>query len=245
MPVAAGPDRFRGCGPAGRSTATGMQSPRPQGTSPRPPPRATPPPGAGGGSTASRRFPATAASVGQARRFLLEPPARGRVPTMRMRWCSCSRSWPPTPCRHAATEFEVSVHVVGETGRRRRGHRRRLRLPDPQEPAADAPHGRGLHIVQTLADAWGIEMQRDRPGKTVWFSLALPAEDGPAVEPADISPVAATSEPAIGGEHRDTPARPAGDRAGRPGRLRRRAGLAPAWRAGGARRPTRRGHRDR
>ena len=100
--------------------------------------------------------------------------------------------------RHAATEYQVSVHVVGETGRvvvevtdTACGY------PTPQEPAGDAPHGRGLHIVGTLADAWGIEMHRDRPGKTVWFSLALPAEDGPVVEPADISPVAATSEPAM------------------------------------------------
>ncbi len=73
------------------------------------------------------------------------------------------------------TEFEVTVHVVGETRQvvvevtdAAGGH------PTPQEPAADAPHGRGLHIVKTLADAWGIDKRRDRPGKTVWFSSTCP-----------------------------------------------------------------------
>ena len=48
-------------------------------------------------------------------------------------------------------------------------------FPTPPEQVPDAPHGRGLHIVRALADAWGIEMRRDRPGKTVWFSLPLSA----------------------------------------------------------------------
>ena len=76
--------------------------------------------------------------------------------------------------QHAATEFEVGVRVAPD------GHRVRVEVtdaaagfPTPQEQIADAPHGRGLHIVRTLADAWGIEMRRDRPGKTVWFSLPL------------------------------------------------------------------------
>ena len=78
--------------------------------------------------------------------------------------------------QHAATEFEVAVRVAPD------GRRVRVEVtdaaagfPTPQEPVADAPHGRGLHIVRTLADAWGIEMRRDRPGKTVWFSLPLAA----------------------------------------------------------------------
>ncbi len=65
-----------------------------------------------------------------------------------------------------------------------RGHRRAAGFPTPQEQVTDAPHGRGLHIVRTLADAWGIEVRRDRPGKTVWFSLPLAADDGPAKDPA-------------------------------------------------------------
>ena len=82
--------------------------------------------------------------------------------------------------QHAATEFEVSVHVAPDCGRVRvevsdgaPGY------PTPQDPVPDAPDGRGLHIVRALADAWGIEMRRDRPGKTVWFSVALAAPECP------------------------------------------------------------------
>ena len=66
--------------------------------------------------------------------------------------------------QHAATEFEVGVRVAPD------GHLVRVEVsdaaagfPTPQEQIAEAPHGRGLHIVRTLADAWGIEM-RTRPG---------------------------------------------------------------------------------
>ncbi len=78
--------------------------------------------------------------------------------------------------QHAATEFEVSVGISPDCGRVRvevsdvaAGY------PTPREPIPDAPHGRGLHIVCSLADAWGFEVRRDRPGKTVWFSAELPA----------------------------------------------------------------------
>jgi PAS domain S-box-containing protein len=88
--------------------------------------------------------------------------------------------------QHAATEFEVSVRVTPDCGIVRvevsdgaDGY------PIPEEPVPDAAHGRGLQIVQALADAWGIEIRRDRPGKTVWFSLVLPAMDGAAVVAAE------------------------------------------------------------
>ncbi|MFF3748846.1 ATP-binding protein [Streptomyces sp. NPDC002018] len=45
-----------------------------------------------------------------------------------------------------------------------------LARPETQPPAADdATHGRGLALVRTLADDWGI---RSRPlGKVVWFEM--------------------------------------------------------------------------
>jgi anti-sigma regulatory factor (Ser/Thr protein kinase) len=42
----------------------------------------------------------------------------------------------------------------------------RMRYPKPGELS-----GRGLRIVDMLADAWGVERRRSR-GKTVWFVLA-------------------------------------------------------------------------
>ena len=76
--------------------------------------------------------------------------------------------------QHAATEFEVAIRIAPD--------RSSVRVdvsdgaadfPLLPEQVSDAPRGRGLHIVRGLADAWGVEMRRDRPGKTVWFSLPL------------------------------------------------------------------------
>ena len=140
--------------------------------------------------------------------------------------------------QHAATEFEVSVHVAPDC--------RRVRVevsdgsagfPTPPEQRPEAPHGRGLHIVRALADAWGIEMRRDRPGKTVWFSLPLSApgvaDDGVAGGVGHVQPTGLDGTHV--GEGRaplpvgDTGAGGA-DRDGRRGDAR--AGLARPGRAG-------------
>ncbi|MGW2560367.1 ATP-binding protein [Streptomyces sp. NPDC001514] len=43
-------------------------------------------------------------------------------------------------------------------------------LPEPRVPVADeSTHGRGLILVQNLADAWGV--QAHALGKVVWFEL--------------------------------------------------------------------------
>ena len=127
-----------------------------------------------------RRFPATPSSVGLARRFLLAtlPDACDDAADVLVLMLS---ELATNAVQHAATEFEVAVRVAPD------GSRVRVDVSDgaagypaPQDQHPDAPHGRGLHIVRTLADAWGIEMHRDRPGKTVWFSVPLPRrERGP------------------------------------------------------------------
>lgn len=44
------------------------------------------------------------------------------------------------------------------------------RLPRMRGPSADdGTHGRGLVLVQSLADAWGV--QAHGVGKAVWFEL--------------------------------------------------------------------------
>ncbi|TSB22448.1 ATP-binding protein [Streptomyces benahoarensis] len=44
-------------------------------------------------------------------------------------------------------------------------------------PGEDAECGRGLMLVDALADGWGVE--RHVIGKTVWAELAVPPAEGP------------------------------------------------------------------
>jgi two-component sensor histidine kinase len=48
--------------------------------------------------------------------------------------------------------------------------------PIMQSPKPTDPSGRGLRIVDALATAWGVE-HRSAQGKTVWFTVAVPAPD--------------------------------------------------------------------
>jgi PAS domain S-box-containing protein len=148
------------------------------------------------GPTAARRFPPATSSVGQARRFLL-----GQLPS------ACSEDTDAlvlmlselatNAVQHAATEFEVAIHLAPERdGVRVEVHDSAAGFPTPPEQLDDVPHGRGLRIVRALAAAWGVEMQRDRPGKTVWFSLPLSrADDGARTAATPLPPVAPTPTP--------------------------------------------------
>src|SRR5277367_682374 len=101
-------------------------------------------------TAAARRFPAATSSVGQARRFVLAqlPGASdGEADALVLMLSELATN----AVQHAATEFEVGVRVAPD------GHLVRVEVtdaapsfPTPQEEIADAPHGRGLQIVQTL-----------------------------------------------------------------------------------------------
>jgi anti-sigma regulatory factor (Ser/Thr protein kinase) len=65
--------------------------------------------------------------------------------------------------RHDPPGIGVSVHDAGPE------------LPQltdtPPDPAKQG--GRGLRIVDALAQRWGVSRTRRQPGKTVWFELGL------------------------------------------------------------------------
>jgi anti-sigma regulatory factor (Ser/Thr protein kinase) len=46
-------------------------------------------------------------------------------------------------------------------------------FPVARQAPPDAPHGRGLAIIERLSAAWGVE--RTQRGKRVWAKIALPA----------------------------------------------------------------------
>ncbi len=45
--------------------------------------------------------------------------------------------------------------------------------PEPQPPSASRESGRGLHLINALTTAWGIEMVPQDAGKVVWAELPL------------------------------------------------------------------------
>ena len=62
--------------------------------------------------------------------------------------------------RVEAVERAIRVNVTDDDDRR----------PEMGIPTVDDAHGRGLRIVDALADAWGVDPDPVH-GKTVWFEL--------------------------------------------------------------------------
>ncbi|HEY6746927.1 MAG TPA: ATP-binding protein, partial [Mycobacteriales bacterium] len=78
--------------------------------------------------------------------------------------------------RHTRDELVVSVRVAA--GRLRVGvadssHRR----PQLVQVGQRDTSGRGLHLVDALADRWGVDPDERGLGKTVWFELTAAAGD--------------------------------------------------------------------
>lgn len=69
---------------------------------------------------------------------------------------------------HARTPF--SVEVTGDAAHFRVAVRDgSTELPVKRGYSPHHPTGRGLHIVEALADRWGVDAEDD--GKTVWFEM--------------------------------------------------------------------------
>ncbi|MEU7402677.1 ATP-binding protein [Streptomyces sp. NPDC044948] len=67
-------------------------------------------------------------------------------------------------------DFRLLLYVVGDTLRIEVTDTRGDRLPCPQQAATDAESGRGLLLVETLADRWGV-VPGPPPRKTVWAEV--------------------------------------------------------------------------
>nr|WSY52151.1 ATP-binding protein [Streptomyces sp. NBC_00886] len=120
---------------------------------------------------------------------LLSPTPRG-ARLARLFAAEQLRSWglPLDPAEHIVAElaanaathgrvpgrdFRLTLYVVGDTLRIEVTGTRDDRVPHPQHPASDAESGRGLLLVDALADRWGVAPGL-RPRKTVWAEVALP-----------------------------------------------------------------------
>lgn len=69
---------------------------------------------------------------------------------------------------HAQTEFTVRVRDAAEVLRIEVADRS-TDAPTRKDYGPDAITGRGLQLVQSVADRWGVEV--DGEGKTVWFEF--------------------------------------------------------------------------
>ncbi|MUT89757.1 ATP-binding protein [Streptomyces sp. Z38] len=67
-------------------------------------------------------------------------------------------------------DFRLLLYVVGDTLRIEVTDTRGDRLPCPQHSADDAASGRGLLLVEALADRWGV-VPGPPPLKTVWAEV--------------------------------------------------------------------------
>jgi hypothetical protein len=73
---------------------------------------------------------------------------------------------------HAESKFAVTVVYPSASGRVRvEVTDRDATHPAPTRPPPNVPHGRGLLLVSTLADEWGVQEARRRSGKSIWFEL--------------------------------------------------------------------------
>jgi two-component sensor histidine kinase len=69
-------------------------------------------------------------------------------------------------------DFRLVLYVVADTLRIEVTDTRGDRFPHVRLPAPDAESGRGLVLVEALADRWGVT-PGPRPRKTVWAELDL------------------------------------------------------------------------
>ncbi|MEU2899100.1 ATP-binding protein [Streptomyces sp. NPDC001273] len=69
-------------------------------------------------------------------------------------------------------DFRLAFYVVNHTLRIEVTDTRCDRLPKLQPASRDAESGRGLLLVEALADRWGVSEERF-PRKTVWAELRL------------------------------------------------------------------------
>jgi anti-sigma regulatory factor (Ser/Thr protein kinase) len=128
-----------------------------------------------GGSTLRRTLPPTAESASVARwlvvdllKDLVDSDTRDTAALLTTELVS-------NAIRHTRDELVVSVQLVG--GRLRVGvadssHRR----PQLVQVGRRDTSGRGLHLVDAMADRWGVDPDERGLGKTVWFELAAAAE---------------------------------------------------------------------
>ena len=122
----------------------------------------------------SRNFPSEPDSTRAARRFVLQ--AVGNAPSaLRDAIAVMVGELAMNAVEHARTPFKVTIELAGGT--------LRVEVTDSDDnrpqagpmPPPGSLRGRGLPIVDSLADDWGVIASRPGPGKEIWFQIAVPS----------------------------------------------------------------------
>jgi anti-sigma regulatory factor (Ser/Thr protein kinase) len=124
-----------------------------------------------------RSFTPDAASIRAARRFVLAA-AGDLAPDLLDAISVMVSELAMNAVQYARTTFVVSIELSADS----------LRVavtdsgsgnPEAQPlPPASSPHGRGLFLVDRLADEWGVSPAADGPERTVWFRVATRSPQG-------------------------------------------------------------------
>jgi anti-sigma regulatory factor (Ser/Thr protein kinase) len=171
----------------------------------------------------SAHFPGDAASAGPARRFLAATLDAWHCPDLEEIAVLLVSELAANVALHAAGEMEVVV-VLQEGRLRVEVHDCSPALPQRKHYSRTATTGRGLGLVEQLADTWGVDLTES--GKGVWFELVRgQARPGAAVQPVDIDTWADLDIGDAG-----TAARPASPRSARGGTGPGRGGRASTTR---------------
>lgn len=116
---------------------------------------------------AERRFPARPASVARARRFVVAS-VGSDDPDLDSRLAALVSELATNSIRHARSPFDVEVrrddHTVKVSVKDGSPEMPKRRAHDPVDPT-----GRGLVVVEALADRWGFNPEG--AGKAVWFEI--------------------------------------------------------------------------
>ena len=118
----------------------------------------------------SRRLPAEASSVSEARRIMRELLAADDHSDLLESAELVVSELVTNALVHAGTPIEVTVHL-GKSGIRVEVADGSPHFPQPRNYHETAGTGRGLRLLKQLVDRWGADP--DGTGKVVWFELGL------------------------------------------------------------------------
>lgn len=122
-------------------------------------------------TTSTQRFGPVPGSVAEARAFV-DRSLPDVAPGEREVAVLLTSELATNAVRHAKTDYEVTVLDAAGTHRVRVGVADAAAgTPEVRGARRVAPDGRGLQLVATLSDQWGVEWAADQWSKTIWFEV--------------------------------------------------------------------------